>query len=226
MAHGQEADLFVLMTAKEELTTRDGKPYFKVGFRDHAREVTLSDLGRFALGRRLPRGLDSPARFTSCGPSIARPTTARSSRCARFARVCDGRRGRRLRSPAMCLPQSRFDAQAMFDELLAIARERIDDAPLRDLVVSLLERTSRAAADAARRHAQSPCLRRRLAGARAERDADLRLPGRQVRRVLSRHAAAAEQGPGRGRRDPARHRQAARDRRAARRAPSTRPRAT
>ena len=34
MTHGQEADLFVLMTVKEELTTRDGKPYFKVGFRD------------------------------------------------------------------------------------------------------------------------------------------------------------------------------------------------
>ena len=41
MVHGQEADVFVLMTAKEELTTRDGKPYFKVGFRDHAREVTF-----------------------------------------------------------------------------------------------------------------------------------------------------------------------------------------
>ena len=27
MADAQEADLFVLMTAKEELTTRDGKPY-------------------------------------------------------------------------------------------------------------------------------------------------------------------------------------------------------
>ena len=41
MAHGQEADMFLLMTAKEELTTRDGKPYFKVGFRDAAREVSF-----------------------------------------------------------------------------------------------------------------------------------------------------------------------------------------
>ena len=41
MIHGQEADLFVLMTVKEELTTRDGKPYYKVGFRDHAREVSF-----------------------------------------------------------------------------------------------------------------------------------------------------------------------------------------
>ena len=39
MSDGQEADVFVLLTAKEQLTTRDGKPYFKVGFRDAEREV-------------------------------------------------------------------------------------------------------------------------------------------------------------------------------------------
>src|ERR1700704_3546257 len=41
MTNGQEAEIFVLMTAKEELTTRDGKPYFKVGFRDQGREVNF-----------------------------------------------------------------------------------------------------------------------------------------------------------------------------------------
>jgi len=39
----------------------------------------------------------------------------------------------------MCLPQTRFEMPAMFAELLSIARERIDDAPLRALVVDLLE---------------------------------------------------------------------------------------
>ena len=41
MTHGQEGDLFVLMTAKEELRTRDGKPYFKVAFRDAGGALTL-----------------------------------------------------------------------------------------------------------------------------------------------------------------------------------------
>ena len=36
LVSGQEADVFVLLVTKEELTTRDGKPYFKVAFRDHA----------------------------------------------------------------------------------------------------------------------------------------------------------------------------------------------
>ena len=37
MTSGQEADVFVLLTAKEQLTTREGKPYFKVAFRDARR---------------------------------------------------------------------------------------------------------------------------------------------------------------------------------------------
>src|SRR5271157_1406901 len=41
MIHGQEADLFVLMTGKDELKTRDGKTYHKVGFRDARREVSF-----------------------------------------------------------------------------------------------------------------------------------------------------------------------------------------
>ena len=41
MADGQEADLFVQLTSKEQHKTRDGKPYWRVGFRDAAREVNF-----------------------------------------------------------------------------------------------------------------------------------------------------------------------------------------
>jgi len=41
MVDGQEADLFVMMSAKEEATTKNGKPYYRVGFRDAAREVSF-----------------------------------------------------------------------------------------------------------------------------------------------------------------------------------------
>ena len=136
MVHGQEADVFVLMTAKEELTTRDGKPYFKVGFRDHAREVT------FPIWHDSPWGADcreawQPGTFykvravyrdTSYGPQLE----LRKIREVCSADEADGF------SPALCLPQTRFDTRAMFDELLAIARERIADAPLRELVLELL----------------------------------------------------------------------------------------
>src|SRR5688572_11462287 len=36
---GQEADFFALLSDKQELTTRDGKPYYRVTFRDARREV-------------------------------------------------------------------------------------------------------------------------------------------------------------------------------------------
>ncbi|HMO84498.1 MAG TPA: hypothetical protein PKC18_06205, partial [Lacipirellulaceae bacterium] len=41
LAHGQEADFFALLAAKETQTTKDGKPYFRVAFRDAAREVSF-----------------------------------------------------------------------------------------------------------------------------------------------------------------------------------------
>ena len=41
LSSGQEADLFLLMTVKEELKTKTGKPYFRVGFRDGGREVSF-----------------------------------------------------------------------------------------------------------------------------------------------------------------------------------------
>jgi 3'-5' exoribonuclease len=137
LVHGQEADLFVLMTVKEELTTRDGKPYFRVAFRDHAREVS------FPIWNDSPWGADCRAawqpgtfykvravyRDTNYGPQL----DLRKVREVAAADSADGF------TPAMCLPRTRFDAQQMFDELVGLARQRIDDAPLRDLVLGILE---------------------------------------------------------------------------------------
>jgi len=137
MVHGQEADLFVLMTAKEELTTRDGKPYYKVGFRDHAREVS------FPIWQDSPWGADcreawQPGTFykvravyrdSNYGPQL----DLRKIREVTGADRSDGF------SPAMCLPQTNFDTGAMYAELVEIAQARITDAALGKLVVDLLE---------------------------------------------------------------------------------------
>ena len=136
MTSGQEGDLFALMTVKEELTTRDGKPYFKVGFRDHAREV------QFPIWHDSPWGADcretwQPGTFyklravyreTNYGPQLE----LRKIRETCAADAADGF------SPAMCQPQSRFDAERMFEELTAIARESIADLALRGLTLDLL----------------------------------------------------------------------------------------
>ena len=86
LADGQEADFFALLSEKQELKTRDGKPYYRVTFRDARREVGFPDLVRFAAGRVVPRRSGRPGSFTRCGPCCGNRTTGRSSRSRKFAR--------------------------------------------------------------------------------------------------------------------------------------------
>ena len=136
LVDGQEGDFFVLMTSKEELTTKNGKPYFKVGFRDSGREVS------FPIWENSPRAAEcrdgwAPGAFyklralyreTSYGPQL-------EIRRIREVNETDADDGF---DPAMCRPQSRFAPQEMFDQLLAVAREKIENPAVRKLVESIL----------------------------------------------------------------------------------------
>jgi len=136
LADGEEGDMFVLMTVKEELATRDGKPYFKVGFRDAAREVAFpiwSDSPHADACRR-----DwTPGQFykiralyreTNYGPQL----DLRRIREVVEMDVGDGF------DPLMCLPQSRFSPEQMFADLLAIVDAQISDAAVGELVRDML----------------------------------------------------------------------------------------
>lgn len=152
MTHGQEGDLFVLMSSKEELTTREGKPYFRVGFRDAGREVVFPVWGDSPWAEECRRSwtpgvfykLRAVYRDTSYGPQL----DLRKIREASDADRDDGF------DPRMCLAQTRFDREAMFDELLGIARDNIPGEPLSRLVQSILARYRDELLDcpAARRH--------------------------------------------------------------------------
>jgi 3'-5' exoribonuclease len=137
MASGQEADMFVLMTAKEPLTTRDGKPYFKVTFRDHSREVNFPIWGDSAWAidckEKWTPGLFYKIRATYRETNYGPQLEIRKIRETNDGDAADGF------TPTMCSPQSRFDAREMFAELVEIAREKITDAALRALVLDLLE---------------------------------------------------------------------------------------
>jgi len=136
MSPGQEADLFLLFTAKEEMKTKAGKPYFRVAFRDATREISFPIWGDSPWAVEC-RDHWTPGTFyklraayqeTAFGPQLE----IRKIRETVDSDAADGF------DPAMCLPRTRFDPAAMFDELLAIARNRIADAALRRLVESLL----------------------------------------------------------------------------------------
>jgi 3'-5' exoribonuclease len=157
MVHGQEADLFVLMTSKEESTTRDGKPYFKVSFRDADREVSFPVWDNSPWAEECRRSW-TPGVFyklrgvyqeTKYGPQLE----IRKIRETTDADAADGF------DPAGCRPSSRFDAQAMFDELVGIAEAQIEDLRVRRLVASILtgNRQKLLSCPAARRHHHAFC---------------------------------------------------------------------
>jgi len=136
MSHGEEGDLFALVPAKEELTTREGKPYFRVAFRDAQREVSFPiwDNSPWAADCRekwtpgVFYKLRATYRETNYGPQLE----IRKIREVVETDAADGF------DPGLCQPRSRFDPQTMFDELLTLVRAEIADGSLRALVESIL----------------------------------------------------------------------------------------
>ena len=137
LTNGQEADFFALLSAKDELTTQNGKPYFKVTFRDAVREVRFPiwndtswstvcreqwTVGAFYKLRALYRE-------TTFGPQLE----IRKIRPVSEADTADGF------CPAMCLPTSRFDSQEMYDELISLTKDLIEDSELSTFLQAILE---------------------------------------------------------------------------------------
>lgn len=136
LSHGQEADLFALLSGKEELTTRDGKPYFKVTFRDHAREVSFpiwnDSTWAIECRERWQPGvfykLRAVYRDTNYGPQLD---------IKKIRETVDGDKADGF-DPLGCQKRSRFDPVAMFEDLTALVWDRIPDAALRSLVIDIL----------------------------------------------------------------------------------------
>ena len=137
LTEGQEADFFALLAEKQLLSTRDNKPYHRVTFRDARREVSFpiwSDAPLAAACRDEWQvgqfyKLRATFRETSYGPQldIARIRPVESSDAA------DGF------DSLMCLPRSRFDAEQMFADVVALASEHIADETLRQIVVDIYQ---------------------------------------------------------------------------------------
>lgn len=133
---GQEADLFALLSAKEELTTRDGKRYYRVAFRDHAREVS------FPIWAESPHAADCAANWTAGAFYKLRATYRQTGYgpqldIERIREVTDADRADGF-DPDMCRPRSRFDVEALHAELLRVAETEIRRPELQSLAVDLL----------------------------------------------------------------------------------------
>lgn len=137
MEPGQFADSFVLLVSKEKATTRDGKPYYRVQFRDHSVTATAmiwSDTTWFEdCESHWAEGefYKVRARYdeSKYGPQL----DIDRIRAVVEDDTADGF------EPGLFFKRSRFSSDEMFQELTEIATEQIEDVPLRNLVLDILE---------------------------------------------------------------------------------------
>lgn len=135
---GPPADFFALLAEKARKSTRDGKPLFVCQFRDRVRSVSAvvwADSPHFAdCERDWQPGMLFKVRATygeheRYGPQV----DLQQVRPVRDADHEDGLR------ESDFFERSRFDPDATFPELRALAESEIADVPLRSLVLGLLD---------------------------------------------------------------------------------------
>jgi len=136
MTQGQEGDVFALMTEKQELKTRDGKPYFRVGFRDNKRETS------FPVWSDSPWAADcrdawTPGAFYKIRAVYRETQYGPQLEIRKIREVTDDDRADGF-DPGMCLPSSRREPSEMFDELLDLMKQEVEDASLQQLVLAIL----------------------------------------------------------------------------------------
>ncbi|QDT39935.1 3'-5' exoribonuclease YhaM family protein [Stratiformator vulcanicus] len=134
---GEEAEFFALLVQKDKSTTRDGKPYYRVQFRDPGRTVTAmvwNDSPQFAdcHGSWQPgHFFRMTAKFgqTKYGPQI----DLREIRAVTDDDRTDGF------DPADFSESTKFDRPGLFAELNSLAQEHIDDPQVLRLVTEILD---------------------------------------------------------------------------------------
>lgn len=133
---GQEGDVFVLLASKESLKTREGRPFFKVTFRDARREVSApiwEDSPLAEACRQWQAGefykIRGVYRETNYGPQLE----IERIRAVAPSDAADGF------DPAMLRPRAAFEPAAVLAELIALVEQRLGGQPLGRLVAGLLE---------------------------------------------------------------------------------------
>lgn len=137
LTDGQEADFYAMLSAKLQQTTKDGKPYDRVAFRDAVREVS------FPIWSDAPLAAACRDEWTVGGfyklRAVYRETTYGPQLDIRRIRLVTEEDRDDGFDPAALVPCSRFDPQEMFAELMNILDEHIADDAVRGLVAAILE---------------------------------------------------------------------------------------
>ncbi|MES2790206.1 MAG: HD domain-containing protein [Planctomycetota bacterium] len=137
LAPGEQGDCFVLLATKDRSQTRDGKPYYRVNFRDCKRTATSmiwSDTGWFADCE----GKWAVGEFYKLRCSYSESQYGPQIEIDRIRPVDQADHSQGF-NPDEFYEHSRFNRDDMFAELLQTAEQQISEVPLRQLVVALLQ---------------------------------------------------------------------------------------
>lgn len=137
LSEGQEAEFFALLSEKQELKTRDGKPYHRVTFRDAKRDVSFPVWSDSPLAESC-RNEWEPGRFYKLRAVLRQSNYGPQLEIKKIRPAEDGDRKDGF-DPMMCQPASRFDPVEMFAELMNIVESKVEDRALRKLVSDIYE---------------------------------------------------------------------------------------
>jgi len=129
-------DCFALLATKDRAVTRDGKPYYRVSFRDSGRAATAmiwSDTTWFADCETNWQ----PGNFYKLRCTYSESQYGPQLELDRIREVQDGDKAQGF-DPLDFADHSRFNPDDMFVELVGLAETHIDERPLCDLVTGLL----------------------------------------------------------------------------------------
>ena len=135
LTDGEEGDFFALLADKQVLTTKEGKPYYRVTFCDAEREVSFP-IWSDATHAHACREEWKVGEFYKLRAELRDTKFGMQLEIQRIRPVEDADKADGF-DPLMCAPRSRFDPEQMLDEMLAIAEEAINDEPLRALVTKI-----------------------------------------------------------------------------------------
>jgi 3'-5' exoribonuclease len=140
LTSGQQGDFFALLSERTRGARRDGKPYFTCRFRDAARTVScmiwadgpwFETCEKDWLQGRFYKIRGTYEEHKTYGPQIE----LLNIRAVTEQDTADGF------DPLQFVERSRYDSEAMYQELWSLAETHIGDVPLRRLVLTILERT-------------------------------------------------------------------------------------
>jgi 3'-5' exoribonuclease len=138
LAPHQPADFFALLAEKTRKTTRDGRTFFELKFRDLRRTVAVAVWPESDLFPKCESELPVGGFYKLRGTFSEHPKYGPQVEVVQLREVRDGDAADGFKE-ADFFDRSRFDAEAMFAEVRALAEAEIADLPLRKLTVELLD---------------------------------------------------------------------------------------